>query len=181
MRHPGGAVLPRREAAVAHCAGTTHGPTGVVLDEPTIGLDPIASQEFGNYIPELAGQGKTILLTTHYMAEADMLCDTIAIISRGRLIAMGTPNEVKRRFSRIGVIEVTVRRAREGLIGEVSRISGVAGVISTGEGALQKLTISVSAGTDAKDSVAETIGDDDIDSLVVRDPTLEEAYINILR
>ena len=79
-------------------------PPVLFLDEPAIGLDPIASQELRNYIPELAGQGNTILLTTHYIAEADMLCDTIAIISRGRLVAMGTPNEVKRRFSRIGVI-----------------------------------------------------------------------------
>ena len=52
-------------------------PPVLFLDEPTIGLDPIASQELRNYIPELAGQGKTILLTTHYMAEADMLCEPI--------------------------------------------------------------------------------------------------------
>ena len=156
-------------------------PPVLFLDEPTIGLDPIASQELRNYIPELAGQGKTILLTTHYMAEADMLCDTIAIINRGELVALGTPNEIKRRFSRIGVIEVTVRRAREGLIDQVSEIHGVVGVNSIGEGAFQKLTISVDAGTDVRHEVSETIGADDIESLVVRDPTLEEAYINILR
>ena len=156
-------------------------PPVLFLDEPTIGLDPIASQELRNYIPELASQGKTILLTTHYMGEADMLCDTIAIINRGELAAIGTPDEIKRQFSRIGVIDVMVRRAREGLTGEVSEIPGVAGVNSIGEGALQKLTISVNAGADVSDQVTEIIGSDDIESLVARNPTLEEAYINILR
>ena len=110
-----------------------------------------------------------------------MLCDTIAIINRGELAAIGTPDEIKRQFSRIGVIDVMVRRAREGLTGEVSEIPGVAGVNSIGEGALQKLTISVNAGADVRDQVTEIIGSDDIESLVGAQSTLEEAYINILR
>ena len=57
-------------------------PPVLFMDEPTIGIDPIGAQELRNYVPELASEGKTILLTTHYMAEADMLCDTIAIIDR---------------------------------------------------------------------------------------------------
>ena len=74
-------------------------PEVIFMDEPTIGLDPIGAQELRQYIPELVDQGKTIFLTTHYMLEADMLCDTIALIDKGRLVALGTPNEIKRNFS----------------------------------------------------------------------------------
>ena len=156
-------------------------PPVLFMDEPTIGIDPIGAQELRNYVPELAKEGKTILLTTHYMAEADMLCDTIAIIDRGELAAVGTPSEIKRQFSRLGIIEVTVNRPREGLVAEVSLIEAVERVESSGEGALQKLTVSIAFGADLKEEIAETVGPENIESLVSRDPTLEEAYINILK
>ena len=156
-------------------------PPVLFLDEPTIGLDPIGAQELRNYVPELSAEGKTILLTTHYMAEADMLCDTIAIINHGELAAIGTPDDIKRRFSRVGIVEVTVRRAREGLLSQVSEIPGVEGVETVGDGAFQKLTISVATGADVKDKVTEAIGVENIENLVSRDPTLEEPYINILK
>ena len=156
-------------------------PPVLFMDEPTIGIDPIGAQELRNYVPELASEGKTILLTTHYMAEADMLCDTIAIIDRGELAAVGTPSEIKRRFSQLGIIEVTVNRPRERLVAEVSEIDLVERVESTAEGPFQKLTISVAFGTDPREKIAETVGSENIESLVSRDPTLEEAYINILK
>ncbi len=156
-------------------------PPVLFMDEPTIGIDPIGAQELRNYVPELASEGKTILLTTHYMAEADMLCDTIAIIDKGEMAAVGTPSEIKRRFSRLGIIEVTVNRPREDLAGEVAGLEEVERVESTGEGALQKLTISVSFGTDPREKIVGIVGPENIESLVSRDPTLEEAYINILQ
>ena len=156
-------------------------PPVLFMDEPTIGIDPIGAQELRNYVPELASEGKTILLTTHYMAEADMLCDTIAIIDKGEMAAVGTPSEIKRQFSRLGIIEVTVNRPREDLAGGVAGIEEVERVESTGEGALQKLTISVSFGTDPREKIVGIVGPENIESLVSRDPTLEEAYINILQ
>ena len=156
-------------------------PPVLFMDEPTIGIDPIGAQELRNYVPELASEGKTILLTTHYMAEADMLCDTIAIIDRGELAAVGTPSEIKRRFSRLGIIEVTVNRPRERLVAEVTELDLVERVESAAEGPFQKLTISVAFGTDPREKIAEAVGAENIESLVSRDPTLEEAYINILK
>ena len=156
-------------------------PPVLFMDEPTIGIDPIGAQELRNYVPELAREGKTILLTTHYMAEADMLCDTIAIIDRGELAAEGTPGEIKRRFSRLGIVEVTVNRPREDLAARVSELEGVERVESSGEGALQKLTVSVSFGIDLKEKIVEAVGPENVEGLVSRDPTLEEAYINILK
>ena len=156
-------------------------PPVLFMDEPTIGIDPIGAQELRNYVPELASEGKTILLTTHYMAEADMLCDTIAIIDRGKLAASGTPGEIKRQFSQIGIVEVTMNRPREDLVARTSELEAVERVESSGEGPFQKLTISVSYGVDLRGRIAETVGADNIESMVSRDPTLEEAYINILK
>ncbi len=156
-------------------------PPVLFMDEPTIGIDPIGAQELRNYVPELASEGKTILLTTHYMAEADMLCDTIAIIDRGELAAVGTPGEIKRRFSQIGIIEVTVNRPRGELTAEIMELDSVERVESLDEGPFQKLTVSVTHGADLRAKIAETVGPENIENLVSRDPTLEEAYINILR
>src|SRR5881392_2814356 len=76
--------------------GLLHDPDVVFLDEPTIGLDPVGARELRATISTLVDAGKTVLLTTHYMFEADALCDRIAVISRGEIVAEGTPEELKR-------------------------------------------------------------------------------------
>lgn len=156
-------------------------PPVLFMDEPTIGIDPIGAQELRNYVPELASEGKTILLTTHYMAEADMLCDAIAIIDRGEMAAVGTPSEIKRQFSQVGIVEVTVNRPREDLVARISELEAVERVESSGEGPFQKLNISVAYGSDIRERIVEAVDSENIESLVSRDPTLEEAYINILK
>ena len=69
-------------------------PEVVFLDEPTTGLDPRARHEVWDVLQGLKKKGKTVLLTTHYMEEAELLADTVAIISKGKIIAMGSPNEL---------------------------------------------------------------------------------------
>src|SRR5947208_8230094 len=71
-------------------------PPLVVLDEPTVGLDPQASRDLRDRVRELKAQGRTVLLTTHYMEEADQLCDRVAIIDHGRIVALDTPAALKR-------------------------------------------------------------------------------------
>src|SRR5438093_272443 len=71
-------------------------PPLVVLDEPTVGLDPQASRDLRDRVRELKSQGRTVLLTTHYMEEADQLCDRVAIIDHGRIVALDTPAALKR-------------------------------------------------------------------------------------
>ena len=71
--------------------GLLHDPPVVFLDEPTIGVDPVGARELRGTIGALTRQGKTVLLTTHYMFEADALCDRIGVIAGGRLLAEGTP------------------------------------------------------------------------------------------
>lgn len=77
------------------CKALIHNPDILILDEPTIGLDPKSAIDLRNLIVSLKNLGKTIILTTHYMFEADMLSDEIAIINKGRIIAKGTADQLK--------------------------------------------------------------------------------------
>ncbi|WP_433323273.1 ATP-binding cassette domain-containing protein [Spirillospora sp. CA-294931] len=80
--------------------GLVHRPALVFLDEPTTGLDPQSRGNLWEHIRRLRGQdGSTVFLTTHYLDEADALCDRILIIDHGRIVAAGTPAELKRRVS----------------------------------------------------------------------------------
>src|SRR5881227_679334 len=76
--------------------GLLHDPPVVFLDEPTIGVDPVGARELRATIASLTETGKTVLLTTHYMFEADALCDRIAVIAQGEIVATGSPAELKR-------------------------------------------------------------------------------------
>src|SRR5678815_4183629 len=88
--------------------GLLHDPEVIFLDEPTIGLDPVGARELRATIGTLTQAGKTILLTTHYMFEADALCDRIAVISKGKIVAEGTPADLKRGVGQGSVLEVEV-------------------------------------------------------------------------
>ena len=76
-----------------------HEPCVLFLDEPTRGLDPVAARGIRRTITELAQQGRTVFLTTHYMEEADQLCGRLAIMDRGKIIALDTPAHLKRQAS----------------------------------------------------------------------------------
>src|SRR4030042_239422 len=91
-------------------------PEVLFMDEPTIGLDPAGAQELRQLIPTLVQKGKTILLTTHYMSEADELSHQVAIINKGEIIASGTPSEIKRSFSTIAVCELICRSSQSNVI-----------------------------------------------------------------
>jgi ABC-2 type transport system ATP-binding protein len=87
-----GGMIRRLEIAQS----TLHNPRVLFLDEPTTGLDPVARRVVWGHIERLrAVQGTTILVTTHYMEEADVLCDRVAILERGRVAALGSPKELK--------------------------------------------------------------------------------------
>ena len=83
-----------------------HDPELIFLDEPTVGIDPVGARELRATIKNLKARGKTILLTTHYMAEADELCDRIAIINQGELVALDTPYALKQLISHESVVEL---------------------------------------------------------------------------
>jgi len=88
-----------------------HRPAVLFLDEPTAGLDPQSRLALWDMLRELHGEGQTILLTTHYMEEADQLCDRVAIMDHGRLLALDTPAALKQSIDADTV--VTVRTAND--------------------------------------------------------------------
>jgi ABC-2 type transport system ATP-binding protein len=99
--------------------GLVHDPEIAFLDEPTVGMDPQSRRAVWDFIRELKNQGKTVILTTHYMEEAEELCDRVGIIDHGRLIALGPPGELMEEHGAGDLEEVfirlTGRRIREGV------------------------------------------------------------------
>lgn len=96
---------------LALACATAHRPRVLFLDEPTAGVDPAARRQFWELIYGFAGQGMTILVTTHYMDEAER-CGRLAFLSRGHLIAVGTAEEVRRQFGQPSIEEVFIELQR---------------------------------------------------------------------
>src|SRR4029077_1575429 len=86
--------------------GLLHSPPVIFLDEPTIGVDPVGARDLRATIASLTEAGKTVLLTTHYMFEADSLCDRIAVINKGVIVAEGTPRDLKSIVAERTVVEI---------------------------------------------------------------------------
>jgi len=103
-------------------------PPLIVLDEPTVGLDPQASRDLRDRVRELRSQGKTVLLTTHYMEEADQLCDRVAIIDHGRIVALDTPAALKLtiRAEEVVHLEIGVQGDDAGVLERLGRSATVA-------------------------------------------------------
>ena len=105
-------------------------PRVVFLDEPTAGLDPQVRREIYAVIEELKGSGKSILITTHYIEEAERLCDKVAIVDHGQVIAQGTPRELKQSSAGKTRIEIRLAKpASDGALGQLEAVSG--GCVST--------------------------------------------------
>ena len=96
---------------LAFCVALLHRPPVVFLDEPTSGVDPIARRQFWELIYETAQGGTTVLVTTHYMDEAEY-CDRLSIMVAGRIDAVGSPSELKSAFGASSIEDVFVRLAR---------------------------------------------------------------------
>ena len=109
-----------------------HQPPIIFLDEPTSGVDPISRRQFWDLIYELSGKGVTVFVTTHYMDEAEY-CDRLALIYRGELIAIGTPDELKTKFMKENVLEVFCERPQDAM-DEIIKIEGIKEVALFGKG-----------------------------------------------
>ncbi len=103
-------------------------PPLLILDEPTVGLDPQSARDLRDRVRELPTQGRTVLLTTHYMEEADQLCDRVAIIDHGRIVALDTPAALKRtiRAEEIVRLDISVAADEAPLLERLGRAGTVA-------------------------------------------------------
>jgi ABC-2 type transport system ATP-binding protein len=103
-------------------------PELLLLDEPTVGLDPQSARDLRDRVRDLQAQGRTVLLTTHYMEEADQLCDRIAIVDHGRIVALDTPAGLKRTIAATEVVrlEIASGNGEAALLSRLERAGSVA-------------------------------------------------------
>lgn len=159
-----------------------HEPDVVILDEPTIGLDPDAAVQLRKIVRSLVPE-KTVLLTTHYLAEADELCDRIAIIDGGRIVAEDTPSGIKRLTGSGEALEIMVRGNPRMTTKESLRDAAAPGTVCFSPGSEAGLTkIEVSGGPDCISERALPILIADgypVLELRRRDVSLEDAFLSI--
>ncbi len=160
--------------------GLLHDPDVLFLDEPTIGIDPVGARELRATIGLLKEQGKTILLTTHYMFEADALCDRIAVISSGRVVAEGTPATLKARVTEGRVVEVETFELPDGALDAVRALAGVRSVAVEERAAAQVLLVQVESGAEVTSAVLGCLGGTTVGRVSAREPTLEDAYVELV-
>jgi len=164
-----------------HVARTLlHDPDVLFLDEPTLGLDPVGAREFRQVILDLQSEKKTILLTTHYMFEADALCDRIAIINHGKIIAIDTPGGLKKHVSDLNVVEVETFGAPDNILDKLRALPFADSLSVEDQGQKQMLLIHTSRGAEAVPDVMSALEGLKVGRVIVREPTLEDAYVRLV-
>jgi ABC-2 type transport system ATP-binding protein len=160
--------------------GLLHDPPVLFLDEPTIGLDPVGARELRHTIGRLHETGKTILLTTHYMFEADELCERIAVMSSGKIVATGTPSDLKRLLADRTIVELDVYGATDGMIERLRGIAGVASVAVESREQTQVVLVQSSRGAELVQQLLRELEGATVGKVVAREPTLEDAYVALV-
>jgi ABC-2 type transport system ATP-binding protein len=160
--------------------GLLHDPPVVFLDEPTIGVDPVGARELRATIAQLVEAGKTVLLTTHYMFEADQLCDRIAVISQGEIVAEGTPADLKANVSDGGVVEIEVFGIDEPAVQRLRAIEGVRSVGVEPREQAQVLVVQTD-GRELTHALLLPLDGAQVGRVSVREPTLEDAYVALVK
>jgi len=157
-----------------------HDPEILFLDEPSIGLDPVAARELRDVVRNLQSEKKTILLTTHYMFEADTLCDRIAVINHGTIIALDTPENLKLTVQNLSVIELEVFGVDDDTISIIRQQPYVQSVSLENHNQKQALLIQSPQGSEVVSDVLALMENYKIGRVVVREPTLEDAYVHLV-
>lgn len=166
----------RRRLEIAR--GLVHNPRIFFLDEPTTGLDPVSRIAVWEMLNNLkATRNLTMLLTTHYMEEADKLCDRIAIVDHGKLVALGTPIELKNSVAGANVVEVHFDRETEEWEGRLKKLDGVTSVQPESAGFYRVLTTSGSKTTMQLVEMAASLGET-LTSLSVQNTTLDDVFVH---
>jgi ABC-2 type transport system ATP-binding protein len=164
-----------------HVARTLlHDPEILFLDEPTIGLDPVGAREFRQVIRDLQSEKKTILLTTHYMFEADSLCQRVAVIDKGIIVAMDSPSELKKHVADLSVIEIETFGTPIEVVERVRALAFVDALHVQEQDQRQMLLIQTSRGAEAVPDVINSLNGTKVGRVIVREPTLEDAYVRLV-
>ncbi len=173
------------------CRGLLNDPWVLFLDEPTLGLDVSAARDVRQHAQEwkAALPGRTVLLTTHYMVEAEQLCDRIAIVDHGRILALGTPAELKRRVQRESVFRLEVDQLPDG-VAALTRIPGVVSAVpaaatddGSGDGRPASVAVRIALTDDS--AIAAVVGrlgsgGAQLIGLEKSEPSLEEVFVELV-
>ena len=161
-------------------------PKILFLDEPTTGLDPQSRQDVWEYIVRLNRQGMTIFLTTQYMEEADRLANSLCIVDQGKIVAEGTPVELK---AQVGADKITLRFKAEDLEAcekaeeLMSKLEGIEGVGRCGDGLVGEngLTIMTKNGSAMVTKVVRALDGAgiEVEQLILSVPTLDEVFLRL--
>lgn len=161
--------------------GLINDPDVLFMDEPSIGLDPVSAQEMRQLVLRLRDMNKTIILTTHYMFEADQLCDRIAIINQGKIVALDTPDNLKRYTKGLWVIEYRTTNAEQA---DPKRLRALTHAHTVSVRSIDQHYV-VSIQTDRPGHIIRCLKADERLSGVkidthVREATLEDAYVKLI-
>ncbi len=160
--------------------GLLHDPPVLFLDEPTLGLDPVGARDLRRTVAGLQEAGKTILLTTHYMFEADELCRRIAVIADGRIVATGTPADLKSRIADRTIVEIEAFGASDAMIQRLRTVAGVDSVSVELREQAQVILVQSSRGAELVQPLLRELEDARIGKVVPRPPTLEDVYVDLV-
>ncbi|HET7027564.1 MAG TPA: ATP-binding cassette domain-containing protein [Candidatus Limnocylindrales bacterium] len=169
--------------------GLLNDPWVLFLDEPTLGLDVAAARSVRELVVDwkAAVPGRTILLTTHYMAEADELCERIAIVDRGRILAIGTPAELKRRVQRDSIFRLELDRLDAGPAA-LGRLPGVVSAVTAGGNdgdGVERQTVVVNLALADDAALGPVVGalgglGAHIVALAKSEPSLEDVFVELV-
>jgi ABC-2 type transport system ATP-binding protein len=158
-------------------------PPVLLLDEPTIGLDPQSARNLRELIAEIKAEGRTILLTTHYMEEADQLCDRVGIIDLGKIIALDTPAALKRSIKQLDILKLEVEGFALALVEAIEALPEVEQVAAryAEDERVWSLAIHTADSRGVLPRLIELIGAraGRIRHLAVSEPSLEDVFISL--
>lgn len=158
-------------------AGILHTPRVLLMDEPTVGIDPQSRNHILETVKQLNATGMTVLYTSHYMEEVELLCRRVAIMDHGKVIAMGTLDELRDVVGGMDVIEVGVSRCDDGALERIRAIGGVRKA-DRSEGVLTVLTASSGSILGELVQVLESEGAR-VTSVSVTEPDLESVFLHL--
>jgi len=155
-----------------------HDPLLLYLDEPTLGVDVQSRRAIWNYILDLKEkEGKTVLLTTNYLEEANALCDRIAIIDHGKLVALDSPVEMKRRYGDTVMEIETASSVSSQLLEQLRKIIGISGVAQTDT--ILKIAMNGNDLSATGRLITLVSQESNIRRIAQREPNLEEIFLNL--
>jgi ABC-2 type transport system ATP-binding protein len=160
--------------------GILHDPEVVFLDEPTIGVDPVGARDLRQTISDLVSAGKTVLLTTHYMFEADALCDRIAVIAKGEIVGHGTPEQLKANVTGGRVTEIEVFGVDDPTVARLRAIDGVTAVNVEEREQKQVVVVQTSGEREVTAPLLAQLDGFEVGRVASREPPLEDAYVALV-